>query len=155
MLNNRYKEKTVPPRCISGTITVFAGSYIRLRDYQASPSLTCPELSRRNPSTAHPLDKMKAVKGKKMAESYSTTWPLMGDPREVFFPFSQQHPGLHTKHLIFDENGNSGGQKYWFKESWVPDSRDTCLSERRFRTPNNILRGYERMLWECLSWNIR
>ena len=59
------KKTAVPPRCISGTITAFAGSYITLRDYQTSPSITCPELSRRNPPTAHPLKRIKAVKGKR------------------------------------------------------------------------------------------
>jgi len=37
----------VPPK--ARTITAFAGSYIRLRDYQTPPGITCPELSRRNP----------------------------------------------------------------------------------------------------------
>ena len=50
----------LPPKV--RTIMAIAGSYITLRDYQTSPSLTCP--------TAHPLKRIKAVKGKEMAESY-------------------------------------------------------------------------------------
>jgi len=40
------------------------GSCTRSRDYQTSPSPTCP--------TTHPSEKMKALKTKKMAQSYST-----------------------------------------------------------------------------------
>ena len=36
------KKKAVPSRSISGTITAFAGSYIRLRDYQTAPSIIPP-----------------------------------------------------------------------------------------------------------------
>jgi len=43
------------------TITAFAGSFIRLRDYQTSPSITCP--------TAHPGTRKKAVEEKSMVGS--------------------------------------------------------------------------------------
>jgi len=66
------EKKAMPVLPKARMITAFAGSYIGSGGYQTSPSLTCPELSRRNPPTAYPSEIMKAVKGKKMAESYST-----------------------------------------------------------------------------------
>jgi hypothetical protein len=70
MIAQSKKAVPFPPK--ARTLTVFAGSYIRLRDYQTSPSLTCPQLSRRNPPNHPPLENEEAVKGKKMVASYST-----------------------------------------------------------------------------------
>jgi len=49
------KKKAVPVPPKARTIMAFAGSHIRLRDYQTSTSPISP--------TAHPLQRMKAVKG--------------------------------------------------------------------------------------------